>query len=65
MLKLEKEYLKIIKRIPVSLIYSISGICALILLILPIKKKYWGILTLAKGVGELTGIVNLQYKEYK
>ena len=65
MLKLEKEYLKLIKRIPVSLIYSISGICALILLMLPIKKKYWGILTLAKGIGELTGFVNLQYKEYK
>ena len=64
-LKLEKEYLKLIKKILVSLIYIISGIGALILMILPIKKRYWGILTLTEGIGGLTGLVNLLYKEYK
>ena len=37
-LKLEKEYLRIMKKILVSLVYIIAGSGAIILLILPIKK---------------------------
>lgn len=64
-LKLEKEYLKIIKKILVSFIYIIAGFFSILLLIIPIKKRYWGIYTLSKGVGGLTGLFNLHYKEYK
>jgi succinoglycan biosynthesis protein ExoM len=64
-LKIEKEYLKLIKKILISLIYIITGISAIILIIFPIKRKYWGILTLTEGVGGVTGLANILYKEYK
>ncbi len=43
-LKIEKEYIRIMKKILVSLIYIIAGIGAIILLILPIKKDIGGYL---------------------
>lgn len=64
-LKLEKEYLKIIKKILVSLIYIFGGVFALIILPIPIKQRYWGILTLSEGIGGLTGLFNILYFEYK
>lgn len=64
-LKLEKKYLQILKKILVSLIYVIVGICATIILILPIKKKYWGIIKFYEGIGGLTGLLNIVTKEYK
>jgi len=64
-LKLEKEYLRLMKKILVSLIYIITGIGAIILLILPIKKRYWGILTLTEGIGGLAGFFSILYNEYK
>ena len=63
-LKLEKKYLKLIKKIIVSILYIGFGIVGLILLFLPIEKKYWGILKLSEGVGGLLGGSYL-YKEYK
>lgn len=64
-LRLEKEYLQIIKKIFISIIYLTAGICALIIIIGPIKKKYWGILKISEGLGGLAGVVNLFYQEYK
>jgi hypothetical protein len=63
-LKLEKKYLKLIKKIIVSILYIGFGIVGLLLLFLPIEKKYWGILKLSEGVGGLLGGSYL-YKEYK
>jgi glycosyltransferase involved in cell wall biosynthesis len=56
-LRLENSYLKILRKIIVSLIYIISGIGAIIFLILPIRKRFWGILTLSEGIGGLMGLV--------
>lgn len=63
--KIEKEHLKLVKKIIVSLIYIILGGSALISILIPIKRKYWGILTLTEGIGGLTGLVSILYKEYK
>jgi succinoglycan biosynthesis protein ExoM len=64
-LKLERKYLKIIKKILVSLAYIISGGIAIIILPVKIKKRYWGILTFSEGIGGLAGLINIFYYEYK
>jgi len=64
-LKLEKQYFAVLKKILVSCVYVISGILGLVLLLLPVKMKYWGVLKLTEGVGGFSGIFNMMYKEYK
>ena len=64
-LKMENEHLKLIKKTLISLLYLFLGCCALILVILPLKKKYWGILKLSEGIGGISGLVNSPYQEYK
>ncbi len=64
-LKLEKKHLKVLKKVLVSLIYIIIGICGIILFLMPIQKKYLGILKLVEGIGGITGLFNMLYKEYK
>ncbi len=63
-LKLEKKYFRLIKKIIVSLIYIVFGIFGLFLILLPINTKYWGLLKLSEGIGGLLGGIYL-YKEYK
>lgn len=63
--KMEKEYLKLLKKIVISFIYIIIGGSALISILFPIKRKYWGIFTLTEGVGGLAGLISILYKEYK
>jgi hypothetical protein len=41
------------------------GFAGIILLIFPIELRYWGILKLTEGIGGLTGIFSILYKEYK
>ena len=64
-LKLEKRYLKLLKKILVSLTYTISGICGIAILPFPIKNKYWGILKLSEGIGGFSGFFNMLYKVNK
>jgi succinoglycan biosynthesis protein ExoM len=64
-LKLEKRNLRMLKKILTSFIYIIIGTCASIMMIVPIKKKYWGILKVSGGIGGLTGLFSIKYKDYK
>lgn len=64
-LKLGKIYLLILKKILISLIYIFAGICATFIIIIPIKKRYWGILKLTEGIGGLAGFFSILYNEYK
>jgi len=64
-LKLENKIGKLIKKIFISLMYIIVGLVGIFFLILPIKKKFWGVLTLVEGIGGLAGLFNILYKEYK
>ena len=64
-LKIEKDYFKIVNKIIVSIVYLLIGLASLILVVLPIKSKYWGILKMSDGVGALAGLFNFQYREYK
>jgi succinoglycan biosynthesis protein ExoM len=63
-LKLEKEYLLILKKIIVSIIYLIFGILASTALLFNYKKKYWGLLKIAEGLGGFAGLFNITYPEY-
>jgi GT2 family glycosyltransferase len=64
-LRLEGRKMELAKKIFISLIYIIAGICAFIFIPIPIKKKYWGIIKLSEGVGGLAGLINIKYYEYK
>ena len=58
-LVLEKSYFKIVKKIGVSFAYIIAGIPALLMLLSPIKKNYWGVIKLSEGFGGLAGLFNI------
>lgn len=64
-LKAEKRYIKLFKKLLVSFVYIIIGFCGLVLLPVPFEKRYWGSLKLAEGFGALAGFLSLRYKEYK
>jgi succinoglycan biosynthesis protein ExoM len=64
MLKLQKEYLLVTKKAVVSVIYLILGGLALFVLLTNIKKRYWGVLKIAEGIGGISGVLNIRYKEY-
>jgi succinoglycan biosynthesis protein ExoM len=64
-LKLEKKYFQLFKKSFISVINIFIGICSLIIIIIPIRKRYWGILKISEGIGGIGGFFNLTYQEYK
>lgn len=65
MLVIEKNYVKIIKKIGVSFAYIVAGIPALLMLLSPLRRNYWGVIKISEGIGGLAGLFNIHYKEYK
>jgi succinoglycan biosynthesis protein ExoM len=65
MLKLEKEYLKLSKKIAVSTLYLIVGLLAFSFIPFPFKRRYWGLIKASEGVGGFAGLFNIKYYEYK
>ena len=63
-LKIEKDYPRILKKVLVSLFYIIMGFFALILTFIPFRKRYWGLLKLSEGCGGIMGFLNLRYNAY-
>ena len=61
---LEKEFIGILRKIIISLIYIILGIVCLLLLPFKFKYRYIGILKIAEGFGGVTGLMNIRYNEY-
>lgn len=64
-LKVEKKHIQLLKKMIVSIIYIITGSLATILVFIPIRKKYWGILKFSEGIGGFSGFSNILYEEYK
>lgn len=64
-LKVEKAYTKLIKKVLTSLIYMIAGACATVITPFPMKRKYWGLLKLSEGMGGVAGLFSIKYYEYK
>lgn len=63
-LKLDKKYFSLTKKCLISLIYFIIGGAALIFTFFPIKRKYWGALKVAEGIGGIAGLVNIRKTAY-
>ena len=64
-LKIEKNRVKIIKKVMVSFFYLFIGFFALILVPFKFRKRYWGLLKFSEGLGGITGFLSLRYKAYK
>ena len=58
------ENIKILKKTLISVGYIISGSIALLAMLLPIKKRYWGIIKISEGIGGLAGLFNISYDAY-
>jgi succinoglycan biosynthesis protein ExoM len=64
-LKIEKNNIKIIKKILISFLYIFLGFCALILTLFPFKRRYWGLLKFSEGCGGIAGFLSIRYDAYK
>jgi succinoglycan biosynthesis protein ExoM len=64
-LKIEKDYMKLFKKVLVSFVNILLGFLGFILIIIPFRKRYWGLLKMAEGCGGLAGSFSIQYDEYK
>jgi succinoglycan biosynthesis protein ExoM len=63
-LKLEKNYLGLLKKVLVNVAYFITGSIALLIVPFPIKKKYWGVVKISESIGGFAGLLNLQLHAY-
>ena len=63
-LKIEKNYTRLIKKFLVNIIYFISGSIALILIPFPFRKKYWGIFRVSESLGGFAGLLNISFQAY-
>ncbi len=63
-MRIEKKYGKMMYKFMVSVFYILSGSAGLIMVPLPIKPRYWGILTISEGIGGLTGLFNYRPEGY-
>jgi glycosyltransferase involved in cell wall biosynthesis len=61
----EKEYLKLSRKIMISIGYIVIGLFGSLLMLIPFEKRYWGPLKLAEGLGGIAGFLSLRYHEYK
>lgn len=65
MLILDRDYMKVVKKVAVSFVYILAALPSLLLLASSSENKYWGLLKLSEGVGGFTGLFRLRYGEYK
>ncbi|MFP4489120.1 MAG: glycosyltransferase family 2 protein [Bacteroidales bacterium] len=63
-MRIEKKYGKMVYKFMVSVFYILSGSAGLLMVPLPIKQRYWGILTISEGIGGLTGLFNYRPEGY-
>jgi succinoglycan biosynthesis protein ExoM len=64
-LRLEKRHFKLFIKTIISFLYIVSGTLTLVLAIMPIRKRYWGLLKMAEGFGSMAGLLSIKYYEYK
>lgn len=64
-LKKEREYLKLCKKVCFSFIYLIVGILSALLILIPIRNRYWGIMKISEALGSHASLFNMTYVAYK
>jgi glycosyltransferase involved in cell wall biosynthesis len=62
---LHKGFFILSKRAIVCLIHLFTGIMSLLLLLFPIKERFFPIKKIFEGIGGLIGLFNFKYEEYK
>jgi succinoglycan biosynthesis protein ExoM len=63
-LKLERNYLELINKSMISVIYFAGGLLALIFLLFPFRWKYWGVLKISESMGGIAGLFGIKFHEY-
>lgn len=63
-LKLEKQYFKIGKKVVVSVFNLLIGAGAFLVILIPINKRLWGILKISEGIGGIAGLTNFRSDGY-
>ncbi|MDZ7739342.1 MAG: glycosyltransferase family 2 protein [Bacteroidales bacterium] len=63
-MRIEKKYGKMMYKFMVSVFYILSGTAGLVLFPLPVKPRYWGLLTISEGMGGLAGLMNYRPEGY-
>jgi len=64
-LTVEKLRFKVVKKALVSILYIGIGLISLPLILLPLKRRYWGLFKMAEGFGGISGLLAIRYNEYK
>lgn len=64
-LRIDRQYAHLAIKILSSFVDIITGIVAAPVLLLPLRKKYWGVLKFSEGIGVIAGLLSIKYYEYK
>jgi GT2 family glycosyltransferase len=62
--KIEKNYFQLLKKTIISVIYFVTGILSCLILLFPVKWKYWGILKVSESIGGFAGLFSILFQEY-
>lgn len=61
---LEKDYIQVLKKIIISLIYLLVGVVCLLLLPFKFKYRYLGLAKVVEGMGGFSGLLNIKFNQY-
>jgi len=61
---LEKDYIQVLKKIIISLIYLLVGLVCLVLLPFKFKYRYFGLAKIVEGMGGFSGLMNIKFNQY-
>jgi succinoglycan biosynthesis protein ExoM len=64
-LKIEKNYMGLLKKILINILYLFSGTIALVIFPFPLRWKYWGILKISESIGGFGGLFGILFHEYR
>lgn len=62
--KIEKNFYQLLKKTIVSVIYLVTGILSCLILLFPVRWKYWGILKVSESIGGFAGLFSILFQEY-
>jgi glycosyltransferase involved in cell wall biosynthesis len=62
--KIERNFFLLLKKIVFSVVYLITGILSCLVLLFPLRWKYWGILKVSESIGGFAGLFSILFQEY-
>jgi len=64
-LKLNRNYKMLLKKVLTSVFYVSVGVLTLPSILIPFQKRYWSLFAISNGLGGLAGMFSLTYEEYR